>query len=292
MRRCCIYNISGKDDFLWLAKGSGIAAKQKYIIQPIGFTGYMGEGFVMAKSAPKYERIKNYLIQGIASRSFTDMVPSENQLAEKFGVSRMTARRALVDLEHDGSVKRIPGKGTFIRKAKHYTRGFFRVRPFKKWAQDLKVNLTTRVLTSQIIDPPPEIAQTLRYDGEVIHLRIMNYFDDLAVRFAVRYLKADQCAGILWEDLESHSVQDLLTNKYQLPLTRITQSMTAISLPAAKARLFGEAAGYPAFYFQRLAYSYEAPLTYVEYYMRGEMAFEDNFSPELDHSDFTTTSVD
>jgi GntR family transcriptional regulator len=246
----------------------------------------------MTKNAPKYERIKNYLIQGIASRSFTDLVPSENQLAEKFGVSRMTARRALVDLEHDGSVERIPGKGTFIRKAKHYTRGFFRVRPFKKWAEDLNVTLSTRVLTSQITDPPPEIAQTLRYDGEVIHLRIMNYFDDLAVRFAVRYLRADQCAGILWEDLENHSVQDLLTNKYQLPLTRISQSMTAIGLSAATARLFGETEGYPAFYVQRLAYSYESPLTYVEYYMRGEMAFEDNFTPELDHLDPTAAGID
>lgn len=246
----------------------------------------------MAKSAPKYERIKKYLIQGIASRSFTDMVPSENQLAQKFGVSRMTARRALVDLEHEGSVERIPGKGTFIRKAKHYTRGFFRVRPFQKWAEDLNVTLATRVMTSQIIHPPPDIAQTLRYDGEVIHLRIMNYFDDLAVRFAVRYLRADRCAGILWEDLETHSVQDLLTNKYQLPLTRVSQNMTAISLPSSKARLFGEAEGYPAFYFQRLAYSHEGPLTYVEYYMRGEMAFEDNFVPELDHSDLTAASLD
>ena len=159
------------------------------------------------------------------------------------------------------------------------------MRPFKRWAEDLNVTLTTRVLTSQIIEPPPKIAQTLRYNREVIHLRIMNYFDDLAVRFAVRYLRADQCAGILWEDLETHSVQDLLTNKYKLPLTRISQSMTAINLPATKARLFGEDEGYPAFYFQRLAFSYDAPVTFVEYYMRGEMAFEDTFVPELDRSD-------
>ena len=53
----------------------------------------------MTRKVPKYEQIKNYLIQGIISRNFCDILPSENQLADKFSVSRMTARRALNELE-------------------------------------------------------------------------------------------------------------------------------------------------------------------------------------------------
>ena len=49
----------------------------------------------MKNKYPKYEKIKDYVIKGIKSRNFTDAVPSENQLAEKFGVSRMTARKAI-----------------------------------------------------------------------------------------------------------------------------------------------------------------------------------------------------
>jgi GntR family transcriptional regulator len=240
----------------------------------------------MAPRTPKYERIKDYLVRGIVAREFTDMVPSENQLAEKFGVSRMTARRALSELEQEGSVERIPGKGTFVRLSRHYTRGFFRVRPFKKWAQDLNATLRTQVLEARLVDPPADIAQTLRSDGRVVLLRILNCLDDAPVRYAVRYLRAEPCAGILEENLAEASIHEILINQYGLPLTKISQSMTAIGLPADIAALFKEAAGYPAFYFRRLVYAYTVPITYVEYYMRGDMAFNDTFAPQLERADF------
>jgi GntR family transcriptional regulator len=242
----------------------------------------------MTPKAPKYETIKQFLIHGISSRTFTDAVPSENQLAERFGVSRMTARRALDELERDGAVERFPGKGTFIRKTPHYTRGFFRVRPFRKWAQDINVTLTTRVLEAKLIDPPKNIAEKLQTNGQIVLLRILNLFNDKPVRYAVRYLVADSCAGILWENLEQESIHDILINKYRLPLTKMSQSMTAIGLSAKLARLFNAEPGYPVFYFQRLTFSFDTPVTYVEYYMRGEMAFEDTFTPQLDHTDFSS----
>ena len=241
------------------------------------------------RKAPKYETIKHYVIEGIKSRDFIDALPSENRLAEIFGVSRMTARRALDEMERDGSVKRIPGKGTFIRNSQHYTRGFFRVRPFHKWAEDLNTTLKTKVLESRIIEKAPDaISQQLRCNGQVILLRILNFFDGKPVRYAVRYLRADQCADILWENLEKESIHDLLINKYHLPLTKISQSMTAIGLPEELALLFDVDPGYPTFYFRRLAYSFEQPITHVEYYMRGDMAFEDTFTPHLDSSDFSS----
>jgi len=242
----------------------------------------------MTPKAAKYETIKLFLIHGISSRAFTDAIPSENRLAERFGVSRMTARRALDELERDGAVERFPGKGTFVRKTQHYTRGFFRVRPFRKWAEDINVTLTTRVLEAKLIDPPRDIAGKLQTGGQVVLLRILNFFDDKPVRYAIRYLVADPCDGILWENLEQESIHDILINKYRLPLTKISQSMTACGLPPKLARLFNVEPGYPVFYFKRLTYSFDSPITYVEYYMRGEMAFDDTFTPQLDHADFSS----
>mgnify|MGYP005841891029 CR=1 FL=1 len=242
----------------------------------------------MAKREPKYELIRNYLIEGIKSRNFIDAIPSENQLAEKFGVSRMTARRALDEMERSGSVKRVPGKGTFVNKNQHYTRGFFRVRPFRKWAEDINATLTTRVLEARVIDSnPPEIMDKLQYTGQLIRLRILNYFDGRAVRYADRYLRADQCAAVLWANLEEESVHDILINRCHLPLTKISQTMTAIPLPSELSALFAVEPGFPVFYFQRLTYSFENPVSYVEYYMRGDMAFNDTFAPQLERSDFS-----
>lgn len=242
----------------------------------------------MTPKASKYESIKQFLVNGIASRIYTDTIPSENQLAEQFGVSRMTARRALDELERDGKVERFPGKGTFVRKTPHYTRGFFRVRPFRKWAEDIQVTLTTRVLEARLADPPRSIGEKLQTTGPVVLLRTLNLFDEKPVRYAVRYLVADPCARILEEDLETVSIHDTLINKFRLPLTKMSQSMTAIALSAKLARLFNAEPGYPAFYFKRLTYSFDSPITYVEYYMRGEMAFDDTFTPQLDPLDFSS----
>ena len=89
-------------------------------------------------------------------------------MAQKFGVSRMTARKAVDAVEREGFVERTPGKGTFVKKRQHYTTGFFRVRPFQKWADDLKVELTTEVLEARMVDPPAPVAAKLQSDGQVI----------------------------------------------------------------------------------------------------------------------------
>ena len=44
-------------------------------------------------------------------------VPSENELVESFGISRMTANRALRELTADGFLARVPGVGTFVQGA-------------------------------------------------------------------------------------------------------------------------------------------------------------------------------
>ncbi|OAB41974.1 GntR family transcriptional regulator [Paenibacillus glacialis] len=46
-------------------------------------------------------------------------LPTEPELAKKFGVSRMTLRHALALLQEDGLVKNIHGKGNFITKFHH-----------------------------------------------------------------------------------------------------------------------------------------------------------------------------
>ncbi|MDG0969252.1 MAG: GntR family transcriptional regulator [Porticoccaceae bacterium] len=67
---------------------------------------------------PQFLLIKHYIEDRISSGILAvgDLVPSENQLAERFSVSRMTARRALKELADEGSLSRSPGLGSFVTK--------------------------------------------------------------------------------------------------------------------------------------------------------------------------------
>jgi LacI family transcriptional regulator len=66
---------------------------------------------------PIYEQTKSWLRQQIVSGQFKpeSAVPDEDVLAGQFGISPMTVRRALIELTDEGLLKRIRGKGTFVR---------------------------------------------------------------------------------------------------------------------------------------------------------------------------------
>lgn len=65
---------------------------------------------------PRYAAIKTYILDGISRGTLKpgDKVQSESELRRQFGVSRMTANRALRELQDAGVVIRMPGVGSFV----------------------------------------------------------------------------------------------------------------------------------------------------------------------------------
>jgi GntR family transcriptional regulator of arabinose operon len=69
-----------------------------------------------SRNTTKYGRLRNFITEQIASGSYHegDFLPSEPELAKQFAISRGTVRQAISELESDGLVKRIPGKGSLV----------------------------------------------------------------------------------------------------------------------------------------------------------------------------------
>lgn len=64
----------------------------------------------------KYGDIAHYLKNLIEEGEWKagDKLPSENELTERFGVSRQTVRKAVGLLEEQGTVRRVRGSGTYV----------------------------------------------------------------------------------------------------------------------------------------------------------------------------------
>jgi DNA-binding LacI/PurR family transcriptional regulator len=79
------------------------------------------------KRTPKHLQIREELLRTITGGAYKDgqRIPSEVELAKRFGVSRPTVARALRDLEQDGFVQRRAGAGTYILSAKRETHYVF-----------------------------------------------------------------------------------------------------------------------------------------------------------------------
>ncbi|MGG4552804.1 GntR family transcriptional regulator [Paenibacillus humicus] len=66
---------------------------------------------------PKYMQLKNELLSWFETGKLQpgQQVPSENEISEQFGISRQTVRQTFGELEKEGWLERIQGKGTFAR---------------------------------------------------------------------------------------------------------------------------------------------------------------------------------
>ena len=73
----------------------------------------------MNEAQPLYAKVKEHILDNIRSGAWEAgrRVPSENELVESFGISRMTANRALRELTAEGYLNRVPGVGTFVKEA-------------------------------------------------------------------------------------------------------------------------------------------------------------------------------
>src|ERR1700719_2327062 len=68
------------------------------------------------QAQPLYLKVKRHILDNIGSGNWATSarVPSENDIVKSFGVSRMTANRALRELRDEGILVRIAGVGSFV----------------------------------------------------------------------------------------------------------------------------------------------------------------------------------
>ena len=73
---------------------------------------------IAVKNSFKYLELKKHLIGMIASGQYPSgfCIESENELGSQFKLSRNTVRQAIKELEVEGYLYRVQGKGTFVKE--------------------------------------------------------------------------------------------------------------------------------------------------------------------------------
>lgn len=140
-----------------------------------------------------YQVVAEDLRSQIRSGGFSDgrQLPTEVSLAEKYGLSRQTVRRAFQDLVSEGLVHRVPRRGTFVVEGSQgYLRQFGTIDELMGLSIDTEMEILEPLHRAANIDA----AGRLRVDeGSVYSLVFARLHDDL--RFCVTYVHLEPSVG-------------------------------------------------------------------------------------------------
>lgn len=141
---------------------------------------------------------------------------AERDLAVQLGVSRSTVRQALAALEHDGAVRRVPGRGggTFVAQEK-IDRDLSKIVGVPALLRGQGYVAGTRVISAAVVMPDPETAMALRLrdDELVIDLVRIRLADGMPISLEHAQLPAERFPGLLERPL-GVSLYELMEVEY------------------------------------------------------------------------------
>jgi GntR family transcriptional regulator len=216
----------------------------------------------MAEPVPRYLTIEQSLRTRIAVLEPHAPMPSDAQLCEEFGVSRMTARGAVQRLVHEGLVYRVPGRGTFVAPARA-NRTASRILSFTD-----EMRRSGRAPRSRVVERlvrPATAEERRRLDAaDVLVLRRVREADDEPVALETAVFAAERVQQLLDADLEADSLFDTLADAGLVP-TAGHAVITAEAASGEDARLLGVRKGSPLLVERRLISDQDdAPLELTE----------------------------
>lgn len=223
---------------------------------------------------PLYIQLKDSLVADIRSGHYRahQRLPSERELSERFQVSRMTARQALLDLARDGVVYTRMGKGTFVAETKIDQQ----LRALTGFTEDVRARggrPSSRVLEARVIPALPEIAAALRLmpGAEVIKLARLRLADDVPLAIETAYLPFALCPNLLHHDFSATSLYRVLEDEYGLKLVDAEQTIEAALAEPRELELLRLSAPAAVLRIQRLTFaSNGVPVEYVLSTYRGD----------------------
>ena len=218
---------------------------------------FAGQQVNPALPIPYHAQVSRALEQTITtSLQPGDQLPGEPRLCELFGVSRPVIRQALDQLERDGLVHRVMGKGTFVAERKISEGLLASLTGFHEDMVAKGYTPTSRVLKLERIAAHGEIARHLELPAgtPVIELRRLRFVNNHAIQVVSNFLPYDLCPGVLNEDFTRSSLYAFLLAEYGLQVERGKRAISAVLASAEEAALLDVPPGSPLIAIDSISY--------------------------------------
>lgn len=183
----------------------------------------------MKEKTAKYEIIKQDMIKKIKDLEYkpNQVIPSENELCAKYGVSRITVRKAMDELVHEGQLYRIKGKGSFVRD--DALQGLSRIYSFTEAILHQGRTPSKKLLSIALEQAKPGVSRQmgLEEEAQVYVLKSLYFADGRPYCVNTSILPEKLFPKLDVFDFNNHSLYEVLKTFYHLSFTKARQVLNA-----------------------------------------------------------------
>jgi len=185
-----------------------------------------------------------------------ERMPTERELAERYGCSLITIRHALGELVREGRIERTRGRGTYVLQPR-IDRDIGGKMSFAEEMRRRGLDPATRVVTSRIEPAGEAVASLLGVSREtpVFYLERVRLGGGEPLLLEQARLPAERFPGLLAFDFERRSLYDILADRYGTPIVRARESVEPVQLRQRDAQLLGAPARSLALRIDGIAYA-------------------------------------
>lgn len=223
---------------------------------------------------PLYTQIKEALRAKILDGSYQahQRLPSESEMIDAFGVSRITVRQAVSDLQKEGLLFKIHGKGTFVATPK-VSQELTHLQGFGEAMHRLGHETSSQVLALGLAKGNAVVCQKLGLDegATVTEICRVRYLNREPVSVDYSYLAPDIGAKLSKSSLGERDLFSLLENELGRRLHSADVEIDATSASEQVAAALKIKPGAPVLRIERLTYAAHAqPLVFEYLHYRSE----------------------
>ena len=179
----------------------------------------------MREKLAKYEQIRQDIIHKIESMEYrpNQVIPSENELCASYGVSRITVRKAIDELVHEGLLYRIKGKGSFVRD--HGSGGAVAYLQLYRGHSPSGKDAVQKALSLKVEEADADIRRRMGLEeGEEVYvIKSIYYADGRPYCINTSILPRKLFPKLELFDFNHNSLYEVLKSFYQLSFTKARQ---------------------------------------------------------------------